>query len=432
MSEVKGPKVSIITASYNCWSHLEKTLKSLINYPYENIQHIVVDGGSSDGTVEKIKAYIDRIDVFISEPDEGIADAWNKGLQHAVGDFIGLLNSGDEYHKNFLIQSIENIRGESLALSYGETYMVTEEGRVICKVSAAFNPKMMSQSFGFLHTSVLAHRSVYETVGNFEKKFKIALDVDWLLRAFKKDVRFLKSSAKNYMVVGGVSEKHKSRARKEYKTALIDHGLLSPEKVTRHDLYFVFIRCLEFFNIFAIRARVKTQLIFMALHAFNVAHRYLPFFACRKFLYRLAAFDVHPTAVIQPAGEFFSFRRLRIGKGSVINKNFKLDNRTGIEIGENVSIAHDVEIYTLGHDINCEIFSTTGKPVVVEDNAVIFASVKIMPGVRIGRGSVVYPGSIVVKDVPPLAVVGGNPARIISNRECRLAYDLKYDYWFAH
>lgn len=432
MYDVQRPKVSVITASYNCWDHLEKTLKSMAGYPHQNIQHIVVDGGSTDGTVEKIQAYRDRIDVFISEPDEGIADAWNKGLRHASGDYIAILNSGDVYHREFLAESIKNIQNEDLALSYGETYMVSEDGRMISKVDQTFNPKVMDQSFGFLHTSVLAHRRVYDVVGEFDKNFKIALDIDWLLRAFKKDVKFQKSTAKNYMVAGGVSEKHKNRAREEYKQALINHGLLSQSKVSRHDLYFVLIRLLEFFNIFKIKAKVKTQFIFAALHLFNMAHRWTPFFALRKILYKIAGFDVHPTAVIQPFGEFFSFRRFSVGKGSVINKCFRLDNRTGVHVGEHVSVAHDVSIYSLGHDINCEMFSTKGLPVVIEDYAVIFAGAKIMPGVRIGRGAVVYPGSIVTKDVPPLAVVGGNPATLISSRECRLAYDLSYDYWFAH
>ena len=105
-----------------------------------------------------------------------------------------------------------------------------------------------------------------------------------------------------------------------------------------------------------------------------------------------------------------------IGKNSVVNFGCYLDNRRGISIGNNVGVAHNTKIYTLGHNLDSPQFETKGAPVTIEDDVFIFSNVMIMPGVTIGQGAIVLPGSVVTKDVPSRKIVGGNPARIIRNR----------------
>jgi maltose O-acetyltransferase len=120
-----------------------------------------------------------------------------------------------------------------------------------------------------------------------------------------------------------------------------------------------------------------------------------------------------------------------MGVGGTINFGCYLDNRRGITIGNNVGIAHDTKIYTLGHNIDSPMFETKGAPVVIEDDVFIFSNALIMPGVTIHQGAIVLAGSVVTKDVPSWSVVGGNPAKVIRKRNQEISYSSKYNYWFA-
>lgn len=173
------------------------------------------------------------------------------------------------------------------------------------------------------------------------------------------------------------------------------------------------------------------QLYFLGLAAINTVHGLLPFFV-RPLLYRLCRFDIHRDATLQGGVRFFHVGRLSVGEGSLINRGVYLDNRMGIRIGRQVSIAHDAKIYTLGHDPHDETFAAKGAEVRIDDYAVVFAGAMIMPGVHLGEGSVVMAGAVVTKDVPPGRMVGGNPAVDIGERRCKPTYRLKRRYWFAH
>lgn len=108
-----------------------------------------------------------------------------------------------------------------------------------------------------------------------------------------------------------------------------------------------------------------------------------------------------------------------------------MDNRAGIRIGDNVNISHGTKIYTLGHDIDDPMSHTVGKPVVIEDNVWIFPSVMIMPGVKVGKGAVIYPGSVVTRNIEEYSIVGGNPAKHIRFRNKRIQYSADFPIWFA-
>lgn len=120
-----------------------------------------------------------------------------------------------------------------------------------------------------------------------------------------------------------------------------------------------------------------------------------------------------------------------MGALSVINFGCFLDNRRGIVIGNNVGIAHNTKIYTLGHNIDSPMFETRGAMVTIEDNVFIFSNAIIMPGVTIHEGAIVLAGSVVTKDVPEWSVVGGNPARFVKARNKTIEYQNNYSYWFA-
>jgi acetyltransferase-like isoleucine patch superfamily enzyme len=178
-------------------------------------------------------------------------------------------------------------------------------------------------------------------------------------------------------------------------------------------------------------SHLKSQAYFLGLAALNALHGLLPF-ALRPALYRLCGFDVDRSATLQGGVRFFHVGRLHVGPGTLINRGVYIDNRAGLSIGANVSIAHDVRIYTLGHDIHDPGFAPKGKPVRIDDYSVLFAGAMVMPGGRLGTGSVVMAGAVVTKDVPPYRIVGGNPALDLGERGCRPGYRLDRRYWLAH
>ncbi|WP_346862597.1 acyltransferase [uncultured Draconibacterium sp.] len=143
--------------------------------------------------------------------------------------------------------------------------------------------------------------------------------------------------------------------------------------------------------------------------------------------------------VLQKIGDgtnFLRFVELRnpknisVGNHSVINQRVLLDGRGGkLVIGDNVDIAQETNIWTLGHDPNSDYHAAKGGDVVIEDYVWIASRVTILPGVRIGRGVVVAANSVVTKDIPPMSIVAGVPAKVIAKRESQLLYTLNYKPW---
>lgn len=179
-------------------------------------------------------------------------------------------------------------------------------------------------------------------------------------------------------------------------------------------------------------AHERDQVYFIGLAAINLLHGLLPF-ALRPWLYRLCRFDIASGATLQGGIRFFHVGRLVVGAGTLVNRGVYLDNRAGITIGRQVSIAHDARIYTMGHDVHDAGFATKGQAVRIDDFAVLFAGAMIMPGVHLGEGAVVMAGAVVTKSVPAWRIVGGNPAQDIGERECKTpSYRLDRRFWFAH
>lgn len=151
----------------------------------------------------------------------------------------------------------------------------------------------------------------------------------------------------------------------------------------------------------------------------------------RRYYLALYGIRIRSKSSIHRGCRFFHVGKFEMGHNSVVNFGCYLDNRRGITIGNNVGIAHNTKIYTLGHNIESPKFETKGAPVVIEDNVFIFSNVIVMPGVTIHEGAIVLAGSVVTKDVEAWAIVGGNPAKKIKDRQRKIAYLQNYNYWFA-
>lgn len=187
-------------------------------------------------------------------------------------------------------------------------------------------------------------------------------------------------------------------------------------------------------SIFKIKEKMKhflLQINFFLIEILNISYNIFPNplrnIYLRFFQIKILGFS----SCIHRNCRFFHIGNFSIGKNSVINFGCYLDNRRGIYIGNNVGIAHCTKIYSLGHNIDSPNFETKGAPVYIRDNAFIFSNVLIMPGVTIGEGAIVLPGSVVTKNVEPWSVVGGNPAAFIKRNNRQINYKNNYQYWFA-
>lgn len=182
-------KISIITVCYNSSKTILDTITSVNNQYYKNIEHVFIDGLSSDNTLELIKLNSKKKKVIISEQDNGLYDAINKGVSIASGDVIGLLHSDDLLSSPDIISDlIEKIQSENLDGVYGDLkYVDKKNTNKIIRLwkSCEFNPKLLGKGWMPAHPTLILKKEVYLKHGVFNKSFKIAADYDFMMRIFK-------------------------------------------------------------------------------------------------------------------------------------------------------------------------------------------------------------------------------------------------------
>lgn len=158
---------------------------------------------------------------------------------------------------------------------------------------------------------------------------------------------------------------------------------------------------------------------------------YIPSHNLRRFFYRLGGIKIGKGSVIHMKARFYDPKNITVGEDSIIGEGVVLDGRDKLVIGNHVDLATEVMIYNSEHDIENENFTARSAPVYIEDYVFIGPRAIILPGIKIGRGAVVGAGAVVTKDVPPHAVVGGVPAKIIGERKNKnLTYKLGRARWF--
>ena len=182
-------KITIITATFNSAGTVRDTFESVLRQTYSEIEYIVVDGASRDGTVDIIKEYEPRFEGrmrWVSERDSGIYDAMNKGLGMATGDVVGILNSDDFYTSDDVLETVANVMGRTGADAvYGDVHFVNPDDLGKCVryySSKVFRPSLMRLGFIPAHPSFYCKRSAYEKFGGFDLDFKVAADFENLLR----------------------------------------------------------------------------------------------------------------------------------------------------------------------------------------------------------------------------------------------------------
>ena len=185
-----NPKISIITITYNSEKTLENTIKSVISQGYDNLEYLIIDGGSKDHTLDIVERYKDKIAVVVSEPDKGISDAFNKGIRLASGEIIGIINSDDQLLPNALAVIARNYapdvdvyRGELIVNNTKSGYKF--RGKPSMDISVKRYMKL-----GVSHPSTFITKRAYGLYGGYDIAIRYIMDIDMLCRLYNNGCKF--------------------------------------------------------------------------------------------------------------------------------------------------------------------------------------------------------------------------------------------------
>lgn len=185
---IKLPRISIISAVYNGDKYLEETIKSIINQTYDNIEYIIIDGGSTDGTLDIIKKYEDRIDYWISEKDKGISNAFNKGVAVASGMYINFQGDGDGfYSKDVLKEVFSKVNPSKDVFVCGRIQRIDKDGKelYLSKKYSDFKKQSLLLRMSLPHQALFTHINYFKQYGLFDEENQFCMDYEHLLRSYR-------------------------------------------------------------------------------------------------------------------------------------------------------------------------------------------------------------------------------------------------------
>lgn len=225
-----GIKISIITPTYNCKEDLQNTLNSVHSQINTDWEHIIIDGNSVDGTLEVIRQNKAKISYWVSEKDQGVYDAMNKGLKAAKGEYVLFLNAGDTLFSKNTLDKIPFCKYPNADIFYGETVILNNQ-----RERVGLRQKKLPHSLAWRHLRkgmVVCHQSIIVRRGlapNYDTQYTIAADIDWIIRALQKSSQtiFTGTIISNF-IEGGLSTKYRARSWKERWNIIKKHfGLLT-------------------------------------------------------------------------------------------------------------------------------------------------------------------------------------------------------------
>jgi glycosyltransferase involved in cell wall biosynthesis len=222
------PTLSVITVVYNNMADIGRTMLSVLNQTYASMEYIVIDGGSTDGTLDIINTYKNRIAKLTSEPDKGIYDAMNKGLALATGDYVIFMNSGDEFYAADTVEKVFDT-ADGADIYYGETEMVNARrqslGRRRHKAPRKFTWRSFKFGMSVSHQAIYIKRSLAEP---YDPAYQLSADIDWIIRAAKKAKKIVKVDGyvAKYLVGGMSKAKHRQSLEERFAIMKKHYGLL--------------------------------------------------------------------------------------------------------------------------------------------------------------------------------------------------------------
>ena len=241
-------KISIITVTYNCEKTLERTMDSVFKQKYSDLEYLIIDGCSSDGTLDIIKKYqslYPNVIRFISEKDNGLYAAMNKGIRMATGEIIGIIN-GDDYYTDGALQAVVKLFRESKADIVYSDLIYTKDGKSNIENPLTGNHERLRERMSVNHPTCFVKRKVYERYGDFDIHFKIAADYELMARFYKKGCCFKKSEKTlAIMEMGGLSSNNWNSISEKYEIHRKYFGKASAEIYRLRNTILYFVRCLK-------------------------------------------------------------------------------------------------------------------------------------------------------------------------------------------
>lgn len=212
LSNNVSPLISIVTVSFNAVNEIENTILSVLSQSYRNIEYIVVDGGSTDGTIDLIKKYSDKIDVWISEQDNGVYDAMNKGIKIAHGEWVNFMNCGDFFYNEKVVERLfETPIACTDVIVFGNTEFVTQKGNCIVRYGDMALHKYMPAC----HQSIFCRRIELEK-RPFDITYRIAADLDFFCHLeFEHRFKYVDIVVSVYNAIDGISTSNEIGTLKE-------------------------------------------------------------------------------------------------------------------------------------------------------------------------------------------------------------------------
>ena len=222
------PVLSVVTIVYNNARDIERTMLSVLNQTYPDIEYIVVDGLSNDGTLDIIANYKDSIAKFSSEQDEGIYDAMNKGLALATGDYVIFMNSGDEFFDADTVAAVFT-SADDADIYYGETEMIDASGQSLGqrrhKAPEQFDWRGFNVGMSISHQAIYIKHSLIEP---YDRQYQLSADIDWIIRAAKKAKKIVNVNryVAKYLVGGMSKTKHRQSLMERFDIMKRHYGLV--------------------------------------------------------------------------------------------------------------------------------------------------------------------------------------------------------------
>jgi glycosyltransferase involved in cell wall biosynthesis len=252
-----APSISIITVVYNSRNDIEKTILSIQKQTFKELEYIVIDGGSTDGTIDIIHQYENVIDNWISEPDKGLYDAMNKGILLSKGKFLWFINAGDEIFEDTTLEKLFAIDCFASDIYYGETALIDENGNILGSRSQLSNRELpeklnwKSLQIGMVvqHQSIIVRKEIAPL---YNLNYKVAADIDWVINGLKNTTKIVNSRLflSKFLTTmflgnnhgGGFSSQHYKRALKERFNIFTKHyGLVN----TLYNHSYIFLKAVK-------------------------------------------------------------------------------------------------------------------------------------------------------------------------------------------
>jgi acetyltransferase-like isoleucine patch superfamily enzyme len=419
-------KITVITVVRNGEKALGQTMLSVLNQTYGSVEYIVVDGASTDGTVGIIRSYDGRVKSgefpnatlrWISEPDAGIYDAMNKGIDMATGEWINFMNSGDYFTAKDVLEKVFTLHDlDGVDVAYGSSTMLCEDGSMFA-VAVGDSASALERGPTYRHGASFVRAPVHRAF-KFDlaksKELKYALDFDCIFELHAAGKVFRKVAV-NVLVFAREGVSSQLPKSLWYNYLITSRGRSKVKPFLRYALQRISVAARQ-------SSALKHIYYFFALYVCNYFIANVPVWRVRKLYYTLLGMKIGKKSIVGMSQYFFDAHKISIGSHTHVNKGCFFDARAGITVGSSVSISHQVTLMTGSHEVSSRTFAGVFLPITIEDYAWIGVNATILKGVRVGKGAVVAAGAVVTKDVAPYTIVGGVPAKKIGDR----AQDLEY------